>query len=201
MAANLPLYHREERASRIRVVSFPKSTKPYPELGHTANQRATQRERHVVAPEGTVLPNVLTLSALKPQQQMTNPPKRDCSAIILVVDDEEPLRAFLALLFEDLGHKVVTAMNGRQALDAARTEHPDLVVADVMMPEMGGVEMTLRLRAGEAGDPAVRVILMSAAGRVAARKAAADAFIDKPFDLDAMVDLVERYLGPSPTST
>jgi len=113
------------------------------------------------------------------------------------VEDEAPLRDFLASLFEDLGHKVVTAINGREALDAAKAEHPDLVLSDVMMPEMGGVELSTRLRAGEAGDPAVKVILMSAAGRTAARSGNADAFVDKPFDLDVMVDLVEGYIGPA----
>jgi two-component system cell cycle sensor histidine kinase/response regulator CckA len=68
------------------------------------------------------------------------------SATILVVDDEEPLRDFLALLLQDLGHRVLQAINGREALELARAEHPDLVISDVMMPVMGGVELSHQLK-------------------------------------------------------
>src|SRR5918911_5057956 len=103
------------------------------------------------------------------------------AAVILIVDDEAPVRDFLALVLEDLGHRVVAAINGRHALTVAAQEHPDLVISDVMMPSMGGVELTRRLKAGEAGDRDLPVILMSSAGPSAAHGAGADAFIDKPF--------------------
>jgi CheY-like chemotaxis protein len=117
------------------------------------------------------------------------------AAIILVVDDEAPVRDFLALVLEDLGHRVVAAMNGRHALAVAAEEHPDLVISDVMMPLMGGVELTRRLKAGEAGHRDLPVILMSAAGPAAADGAGADAFIDKPFELAAIERLVARWVG------
>ena len=115
-------------------------------------------------------------------------------AVILVVDDEAPVRDFLALVLEDLGHRVVAAINGQHALTIAAEEHPDLVISDVMMPLMGGIELTRRLKAGEAGDRAMPVILMSSAGRAVADSAEADAFIDKPFDLEAMEKLVARWV-------
>jgi CheY-like chemotaxis protein len=111
------------------------------------------------------------------------------------VDDEAPIRDFLALVLEDMGHRVVAAINGRHALTVAAQEHPDLVISDVMMPSMGGVELTRRLKGGEAGDREVPVILMSSAGPAAADGAGADAFIDKPFDLEAMEKLVARWVG------
>ena len=118
-------------------------------------------------------------------------------AVILIVDDEAPIRDFLALVLEDLGHRVVAAINGRHALTVAAQEHPDLVISDVMMPSMGGVELTRRLKGGEAGDREVPVILMSSAGPAAADGAGADAFIDKPFELEAMEKLVARWVGPA----
>jgi CheY-like chemotaxis protein len=117
------------------------------------------------------------------------------AAVILIVDDEAPVRDFLALVLEDLGHRVVAAINGRHALTIAAEEHPKLVISDVMMPLMGGVELTRRLKAGEAGDQDLPVILMSSAGRAAADGAGADAFIDKPFDLEAMEKLVARWVS------
>ena len=117
------------------------------------------------------------------------------AAVILVVDDEAPVRDVLALVLEDLGHRVVAATDGRHALTVAAQEHPDLVISDVMMPLMGGVELTRRLKAGEAGNRNLPVILMSSAGPAAADGAGADAFIDKPFELVAMEKLVARWVG------
>ena len=111
------------------------------------------------------------------------------------MDDEQPVRDFLALVLEDLGHRVVAAINGQHALTIAAEEHPDLVISDVMMPLMGGAELTRRLKAGEAGDRDLPVILMSSAGPAAAVGAGADAFIDKPFELEAMEKLVARWVG------
>jgi CheY-like chemotaxis protein len=117
-------------------------------------------------------------------------------ATILIVDDEAPIRDLLELILQDLGHRVLTAINGRHALIVAASEHPDLVISDMMMPAMDGIELTRRLKAGDAGDQAPPIILMSAAGSAAAvGRGAADAFIQKPFDLEAMEKLVDRWLG------
>ena len=119
-------------------------------------------------------------------------------ALILVVDDEAPLRDFLRLLLEELGHRVLEATNGKHALEVARAELPDLVISDIMMPIMGGVELSHRLK-GEIHKPphgaSVPVILMSAAGPAAAEGAPADAFVAKPFDLDRIENLVAFWLS------
>ena len=62
-------------------------------------------------------------------------------ATILVVDDEAPIREFLALLLEDLGHEVRQAIDGRQAVEIESSTRPDLVISDVMMPIMVGPEL------------------------------------------------------------
>ena len=119
------------------------------------------------------------------------------TATILVVDDEEPLREVLTMVIEDLGHRALQAINGRQALDVVHTERPDLIISDVMMPVMTGVELCQQLReeTRQTGATHVPVILMSSAGAQAAAGAEPDAFIAKPFDLDNVVRHVLLYLS------
>jgi CheY-like chemotaxis protein len=111
-------------------------------------------------------------------------------AMILIVDDEEPLREFLGMLLEEAGYEVRTAIHGAQALEIVEQEQPDLVISDVMMPLINGIELCRRLKAAED----IPVILMSAAGRELAEHAGADAFVSKPFDLAYMESLVEYWL-------
>src|SRR5687768_1337212 len=115
---------------------------------------------------------------------------------ILVVDDEEPVRDFLAQLLEEDGHLVLTAIHGARALELINEQTPDLVISDVMMPILSGAELTRRLKANPA-TATIPVILMSSAGRRAADGTGADAFIAKPFDLTALEELVERLLPPA----
>lgn len=115
-------------------------------------------------------------------------------ATILIVDDEGPVRDFLTMLFESAGHQVHQAIEGRQALDLIGRVRPDLVVSDVMMPILDGVELCRALKSSPA-TCAIPVILMSAAGAQGAREAAPEAFIGKPFTLDEMESLVDYWLS------
>ena len=117
-------------------------------------------------------------------------------ATILIVDDEKPVRQFLAAAFEQDGHQVLEAWHGRHALNviASHASRLDLVVSDVMMPFMGGVELCKALRADPA-TAAIPIVLMSAAHLLAATGTGADAIIGKPFDLDALEALVQRLLS------
>jgi putative two-component system response regulator len=118
------------------------------------------------------------------------PPHR---ATILLVDDERPVREVLAQALEWSGYRVVQAHHGRHALQLMQTARPDLVISDVMMPLLGGVELCARLKA-DPDTALIPLILMSAAGRHIAEGAPADAFVGKPFDLDTMEALVRRFL-------
>ena len=66
-------------------------------------------------------------------------------AKILVVDDEPAIRAYESSLLVELGHEVLTAGEGMEALRIAREQHPDLVLLDIMMPEMSGIEVCQQL--------------------------------------------------------
>jgi two-component system response regulator VicR len=121
---------------------------------------------------------------------------------ILIVDDEEPVRDFLAQFLADVGYRTVQAIHGAQALELVEKERPDLVISDIMMPILNGAELCRLLKA-RADAPRIAVILMSAAGRRSADGTGADAFIAKPFDLEDMQTLVHRLssspdLGPAP---
>jgi PAS domain S-box-containing protein len=109
---------------------------------------------------------------------------------VLVVDDETVNRALLVDLLTDRGFDTDEAANGEQALARMRAQRPDLVLMDVSMPVLDGIEATRRLRA----DPLLRdlrVIMLSASpgegNRRSAIDAGADAFIAKPLDLVALL--------------
>ncbi len=115
-------------------------------------------------------------------------------AVILVVDDEEPVVDLLTDILEDQGHIVQTAYHGRAALLLAREMPPDLVISDVMMPFMDGPELCRRIRAG-AGTRNVPVILMSAARSPDLHECGASDFVGKPFAIERIDALVARYVG------
>ena len=75
-------------------------------------------------------------------------------ARILVVDDETPIREYEASLLGEFGHEVLTASEGYEALKLAREKQPDLILLDIMMPEVSGIEVCRQLRA----DPQTRDI-------------------------------------------
>jgi CheY-like chemotaxis protein len=114
-------------------------------------------------------------------------------ATILIVEDEPPVRSFLAMFLEDLGHTVRTAINGMEALTQVASERPALVLTDVMMPVMGGHELCRRLK-GDPDTAGIPIILMSAAAGNVMAGAGADAFIAKPIELDTVDALLHRWL-------
>ncbi len=117
------------------------------------------------------------------------------SSTILVAEDEALLRRILAGLFEEAGYHVVAASTGREALERFAESAPDLVVTDIRMPEMDGIELLERLKAL---DPEVLVIIMTAfssvESAVAALRAGAHDYIVKPFVNDDVLKAVRNAL-------
>lgn len=116
-------------------------------------------------------------------------------ANVIIVDDEQSYRQLLSLVFETDGHTVRTAMNGREALELIRTDPADVIVSDVRMPDMDGIEM---LRAVREEQPDLGVVLMTAFASVEtareAFKLGADDFIQKPFDVEELKLIVRKTL-------
>ncbi len=113
---------------------------------------------------------------------------------ILVVDDDPEIVSLLkrGLAFE--GYQVETANDGAQALDRAREKDPDLVILDVMMPGMDGMEVSKRLRQGSD----IPILMLTARGAVADRVAGldsgADDYLVKPFAFDELLARVRALL-------
>ncbi|HOC19108.1 MAG TPA: response regulator [Vicinamibacterales bacterium] len=119
---------------------------------------------------------------------------------VLLVDDDRDTLALYGLILETFGFRVVPAENGRTALEAAAGDPPDIVVTDLAMPVMDGVELCVRLRS----DPSTRAIpILAVSGQAwngtddQARRAGCDEVLLKPCLPDRLVDAVGRLLGRS----
>ena len=117
---------------------------------------------------------------------------------ILVVDDEIYIVHILDFSLGMEGYEVVTALDGEQGLEKARTQRPDLIVLDIMMPKLDGYETCKMLKA----DPETRsipIILLSAKGRNIDQKigfeVGADDYITKPFSPRKLVERINGILG------
>ena len=114
---------------------------------------------------------------------------------VLVVEDDETLRETIGDLIADDGHEVRVAVDGVDALAQSDGWLPDLVILDVMLPRMDAFEFRERQLA--AGGPPAKVLLVSAAPELAAaaERLRADAWLPKPFSVDAMIAAVNELLG------
>ncbi len=117
-------------------------------------------------------------------------------ATILVVDDEFGIGELLEALLTDDGHRVLTAMNGRHALERIGEARPDLVISDLMMPVMdGGALRQAMLKNPDWSDiPFVLMCAVPEAG-ITDRISQYDAFLRKPFKLAHISSLVSRLLA------
>lgn len=117
---------------------------------------------------------------------------------ILIVDDERRMVSLLKSYLEQEGYRVATAYNGREALDVARKENPDLVVLDIMMPEMNGIEFMNAHRA-ESDTPIVMLTAkVEDEDKIVGLELGADDYVTKPFkprELMARVRNVLRRAG------
>jgi diguanylate cyclase (GGDEF)-like protein len=116
---------------------------------------------------------------------------------ILVVDDDPDILQFVRMNLELEGFTADTAEGGRQALDEAKAKPPDLVLLDVMMPEMDGLTVLRRLRQMPATANVPVIILTAKAlaeDRVRGLDLGADDYITKPFDLEELVARVRTVL-------
>ncbi|CAN5537591.1 response regulator transcription factor [soil metagenome] len=113
---------------------------------------------------------------------------------ILVVDDEAKLRDMIRVYLEQDGYRVVEASNGREALYVARYEKPDLIILDLMMPELSGYEF-MRLFSKEAETP---VIMLTAKvedqDKILGLELGADDYVTKPFNVRELTARVRAVL-------
>jgi DNA-binding response OmpR family regulator len=116
---------------------------------------------------------------------------------IFIMDDDLSLQSMLAYALQQRGYTVETARDGREGLSRLETLQPRLVISDVMMPNMDGVELFNRLK-GRLQEDGIPVIMMTALSRkpwFADLEAEGAVFLQKPFDIDRFVDMVEITLS------
>ncbi len=113
---------------------------------------------------------------------------------ILVVDDEKRMVRFIQLNLEQDGFQVITAYNGEEALEQVRTQLPDLVLLDIMMPDISGFEVLEKIREVST----VPVIMLTAKGeeddRIRGLELGADDYITKPFSPRELVSRIKAVL-------
>jgi two-component system KDP operon response regulator KdpE len=119
---------------------------------------------------------------------------------ILIVDDEPRIVNFLRSKLKASGYEVLTASNGVEGLEQAQAQEPDLIVLDLLMPKMDGLEMLKQLRTFSV----VPVIVLTAKGadtdRIKGLQLGADDYLPKPFNPDelvARIETIRRRLGPT----
>lgn len=120
---------------------------------------------------------------------------------VLVADDEANIRDLVRLYLEKEGYRVVTVANGAQALEHARREPPDLLILDLMMPELDGWEVCRRVRAE--GD--LPILMLTARDedidKIVGLEMGADDYLTKPFNPRELVARVRAILRRTATET
>jgi CheY-like chemotaxis protein len=124
---------------------------------------------------------------------------------VLIVDDEAPIRELLRTAFQSRGYEVAEAENGERALDQYDKFSPSVVVIDLIMPGMEGIEAIRHLRKK---DPGLRIIALSGGGSMGfvdflkyARQLGADLAMSKPVALKDLLANVAKLISEAPPST
>lgn len=121
---------------------------------------------------------------------------------ILVVDDNEQMRELLRLILETAGHEIAEAADGKVALDLLGAAPAELVITDIIMPEMEGIDLIMAIRTRY---PGVRIIAISGGGKIdpnlclnMAGKLGADRILRKPFGKAAILSVISELFPDSP---
>ncbi len=151
-----------------------------PVLGEAATQEPIQLDR--------------ILRSLKKQISHSSRKKPDGKPTILVVDDDTPIRSLLRQELTDTGYRVREAANGKAALDMVRLEKPDLIILDVMMPEINGFDVAAVLK----NDPATMdipiIILSIVQDKERGFRIGVDRYLTKPIDTEKLFHEVDELL-------
>ena len=118
---------------------------------------------------------------------------------VLLIDDEPMVRKIVRKMLERAGHEVVNVENGRAGLDRLERAPFDLIVTDIIMPDVEGIEVLMTVRERH---PSIAAVAMSGGGRMGnvdflevARKLGAAATLEKPFTQDALLKAIDQSCG------
>ena len=120
------------------------------------------------------------------------------SGQVLVVEDDPHMRQLVEEILSDEGYQVRTAQDGQAALEEVARELPGVILLDMRMPRMNGWEFAREFR--ERYGRRAPIVVLTAASDAGQRAAEieAEGFLGKPFDLDDLIRVVERFLGARP---
>ena len=114
---------------------------------------------------------------------------------LMIVDDDPQLMRVLSMFFDSEGYHVIQARSGREALDKLQEYSPDVILLDLMMPEISGDEVVRQIRANHKLRHLPVIIFTAAETREdELRNAGASYFIAKPFSLDGLRDTVQEAI-------
>jgi CheY-like chemotaxis protein len=115
--------------------------------------------------------------------------------LILVVEDDEDLLAIIQMMLEASGFEVLTAANGREALERVAVRMPSVILLDLKMPVMNGWQFAAEFRARF--NPRARIVVMTAADHASerAREIAAEGWLAKPFERAQLIEALGAQLG------
>ncbi len=118
-------------------------------------------------------------------------------AKILVVEDNEKNRYLMNFILAKKGHKVVEAKTGEEGVELANKERPDLIIMDIQLPGIDGLEATKRIRASKANGetPIIAITSFAMAGdKERVLKGGFNGYIEKPINPDTFIGEIEKYL-------
>jgi two-component system, cell cycle response regulator DivK len=129
---------------------------------------------------------------------MTHTQSRDASALILLVEDNETIRHAFSILLEDSGYRVHEAGTGAEAISAAERVKPDLILMDLGLPDMNGLEVTRRIRANPRTSEQIIVALTGRAletDQQACIAAGCTGYLAKPIDSEQLLNRIPEFLA------
>ncbi len=122
------------------------------------------------------------------------------SKVILIVDDEEQVRRVVRRQLETSGYTIIEAANGRQGVELAKTRKPDLILMDILMPNMDG-NVACHIIKADSMTSEIPVVMLTAVdtepGKVIAKEVGADGYVTKPFTREKLLDAISQFLPTS----
>ena len=127
-----------------------------------------------------------------------SPGPRPMTKTVLIVEDNELNMKLFHDLLDAHGYKILQTKDGMEALDIAREHHPDLILMDIQLPEVSGLEVTKWLKEDDAlkGIPVVAVTAFAMKGdEEVIRQGGCEAYISKPISVTSFLETVRRFIG------
>ncbi len=160
---------------------------------------AQETEKRSPPSTSAVLTSPQTVLSELQRRMLTGAEEGGNEAVVLVVDDEDHVRALLRQVLTEAGYRVLEAASGVEALSMARKHHPSVILLDVMMPDISGFDVTQILKSDPATAEIPILILSIIEDRQHGLELGADAYLTKPVDMNLLLQTVSTLASQSPS--